>query len=83
MNNSSNNKEEKCIEMITGGLPQLITVKELANILHCGYQQVYRYVYQGYFDGAIVKIGNSRTLRFNLTKIINQISKGEIAAGSC
>lgn len=70
---SDNNSAETSTRL---AMPRLITVKELANILQCAVQQIYRYTNRGLFDDCTVKIGNSRTLRFNLTKIILRINNG-------
>jgi predicted DNA-binding transcriptional regulator AlpA len=57
-------------------IPKLISVKELALIMGLHEKVVYRHISKGVFNECIVKIGDSRTLRFNSTKVKKNIDLG-------
>jgi excisionase family DNA binding protein len=57
-------------------IPQLLTVKEVAEILGLHEKVVYRHISKGVFDDCIVRLGDSRTVRFNSIKVKQHIESG-------
>lgn len=59
-------------------IPHLLTVKEIALILGLHEKVVYRFVKLGIFDDCVVRIGNTKLVRFNSQKLRELIEGGNI-----
>jgi excisionase family DNA binding protein len=62
--------------METGTFPRLMTVRDIAGVLGLQPQQIYRLLEKGVMRDCLVRIGNSRTLRFNREKVRACIENG-------
>lgn len=60
--------------------PRLLSVTDLAAVLGCSRQQVYRYVKSGLLDFCRVRIGNLRTVKFDSEKLAHSIDNGHLGA---
>jgi len=59
-------------------ISELLNVKEMAKIFSVHEKVIYRWTRQGVFDKYLVKIGKSKTVRFDAEKIKAAIKEGKV-----
>ncbi len=60
---------------------RLLSIKNVAHILGCKDQQIYRYVRVGLLDFCRVRLGTMRTIKFDYHKLMVAINEGTIGSG--
>ena len=58
-------------------IPKLLSVKDMAILLGMHEKVIYRFTREGVFDDCLVRIGVSKTLRFNSSKVRECIDRGK------
>jgi predicted DNA-binding transcriptional regulator AlpA len=60
-------------------IPQLLTVREVALILGLHEKVIYRFIKKGLFKDCIVRIGDTKIIRFHPVKIKKAIDDGGVS----